>query len=231
MTDALWLLLFHFLPGSSCSVEIDATVQQRLASKIELLRNDSAAARRAAPGTMLRCSAARPVEMVSLIRVAPISSGDRGAYVPSGNQALGYLGLCQDLTRMTMTMMRRLSPSRRDTVLLALTCFHAGRSVTTLSIMHLLGLMAASHLVVPLGLVLIRRIQRGFAPQRLDPRRYKLRVLSVLRSMSPELEYWRSPPALLKGFPIGRLTSYLVVFMDATLPGCGGNVPLRLGRR
>ena len=57
--DALWLLLFHFLPCSICSVEIDA-VQQRLAAKIEMLRNDSAAARRAAPGTLLRRSAAVP---------------------------------------------------------------------------------------------------------------------------------------------------------------------------
>ena len=53
------LLLFHFLPGSICSVEI-YVVQQRLASKIEMLRNDSAAARRDAPGTLLRRSAAAP---------------------------------------------------------------------------------------------------------------------------------------------------------------------------
>ena len=79
--DALWLLLFHFLPGSICSVEIDA-VQQRLASKIEVLCKDSAAARRATPGTLPRRSAARPVGMVSLIRVAAISSGDRDAAVP-----------------------------------------------------------------------------------------------------------------------------------------------------
>ena len=63
------------------SVEIDA-VQQRLASKVEVLRKDSAGARRAAPGTLLRRSAARPVGMVSLIRVAAISSGDRDAAVP-----------------------------------------------------------------------------------------------------------------------------------------------------
>ena len=50
-------LLFHFLPCSICSVEIDA-FQQRLAVKIKMLRNDSAAARRAAPGTLLRRSAA-----------------------------------------------------------------------------------------------------------------------------------------------------------------------------
>ena len=73
---------FNFFTSCSiCSVEIDA-VQQRLASKIEVLWNDSAAARRAAPGTLPRRSAARPVEMVSLIRVEAISSGDRGAAVP-----------------------------------------------------------------------------------------------------------------------------------------------------
>ena len=31
--------------------------------------------------------AAETVEMVALIRIAEISSGDRGAYVPGGNQA------------------------------------------------------------------------------------------------------------------------------------------------
>ena len=40
------------------------------------------ALRRGAPGTLLRRSAARPVEMDPLIRVAAISSGDRGAAVP-----------------------------------------------------------------------------------------------------------------------------------------------------
>ena len=50
---------------SICSVEIDA-VQQRLASKIECYRMIA-----------LRC----PVEMLSLIRVAAISSGDHGAPV------------------------------------------------------------------------------------------------------------------------------------------------------
>ena len=44
-------------------------------------RKDSAAARHATPGTLLKRSAF-PVEMVSLIRVEAISSGDRGAAVP-----------------------------------------------------------------------------------------------------------------------------------------------------
>ena len=71
--EALWLLLFHFLPGSICSVEIDA-VHQQLVSKIEVLRNDRDAAENFR-------SAGSPVGMVSLIRVAEISSGDRAAAV------------------------------------------------------------------------------------------------------------------------------------------------------
>ncbi|CAL8314616.1 unnamed protein product [Boreogadus saida] len=58
-----------------------------LAAKIEVRRKDSAAPRHAAPGTLLKCSAARPVEMVSLIRVEAISSGDRGAAVPRRSRA------------------------------------------------------------------------------------------------------------------------------------------------
>ncbi|CAL8404023.1 unnamed protein product [Boreogadus saida] len=53
------------------------------------------------------------------------------------------------------------------------------RNVTALSTMRLLGLMAAAHPVVPLGLLFMRRLQRWFARQRLDPRRHKLRVLLV----------------------------------------------------
>ncbi|CAL8337625.1 unnamed protein product [Boreogadus saida] len=53
------------------------------------------------------------------------------------------------------------------------------RNVTALSTMRLLGLMAAAHPVVPLGLLFMRRLQRWFACQRLDPRRHKLRVLLV----------------------------------------------------
>ncbi|CAL8310510.1 unnamed protein product [Boreogadus saida] len=53
------------------------------------------------------------------------------------------------------------------------------RNVTALSTMRRLGLMAAAHPVVPLGLLFMRRLQRWFARQRLDPRRHKLRVLLV----------------------------------------------------
>ncbi|XP_059892735.1 uncharacterized protein LOC132446441 [Gadus macrocephalus] len=60
-----------------------------------------------------------------------------------------YLGLCLDSA--TMTVM--LSPPRRDAILSALSRFHVRRNVTALSTMRLLGLMAAAHPVVPLGLL------------------------------------------------------------------------------
>ena len=63
--------------------------------------------------------------------------------------------------------------------------FRVLRNVTALSTMCLLGLMAAANPVVPLGLLLMRRLQRWFAHQRLDPVRHKLRVLLLPRSVSP----------------------------------------------
>ena len=68
----------------------------------------------------------------------------------------------------------------------------------------------------------MRRLQRWFARQRLDPVRHKLRVLLLPRSVSPDLEYWGNPPALLRGIPLGRVTSYVVVFTDASLTAWGG---------
>ncbi|CAL8349366.1 unnamed protein product [Boreogadus saida] len=50
--------------------------------------------------------------------------------------------------------------------------------------------------------------------------RHKLRVLLVSRSVSPDLEYWKRPSALLRG--VRRVASYVVVFTDASLTGWGG---------
>ena len=94
LPDALWLLSFHFLPGSVCSVEIDA-VQQRLASKIEVLRKDSAVARHAAPGPRHAAAEAAPGGDGYNGFTGQSGSGQqrdatqpfRGAYVPGGNEA------------------------------------------------------------------------------------------------------------------------------------------------
>ena len=82
------------------SVEIDV-VQQRLASKIAALRNGKAAVPRPAPGTLLRRSAARPVEMLSLIRVAVTAAQPfRGAYVPVETRLWGVAAKDQGADQM-----------------------------------------------------------------------------------------------------------------------------------
>jgi len=54
--------------------------------------------------------------------------------------------------------------------------------VKALTIMQTLGLMAAAHLVVPLGL--LTRLQRWFAGLRLDPKRHKQRLVKVYAAAS-----------------------------------------------
>ena len=98
-------------------------------------------------------------------------------------------------------MTAMLSPPRRDPILLALSRFRVLRNMTALSTMRLLGLMAAAHPVVPLGLLFMHRLQRWFARQWLDPVHHKLRVFLLPRSVSPDLEYRGNPPALSGVFP------------------------------
>ena len=49
--------------------------------------------------------------------------------------------------------------------------------MTALTIMQTLGLMAAAHLMVPLGL--LTRLQRWFAGLRLDPKRHERRLVTI----------------------------------------------------
>ncbi|CAL8339255.1 unnamed protein product [Boreogadus saida] len=44
-----------------------------------------------------------------------------------------------------------------------------GSVVTALSVMRLLGMMSAAHTVVPLGMLHMRRLQRGFSRLHIDP--------------------------------------------------------------
>ena len=75
------------LPARSvCSVEIDA-VQQRLRPK-QKCYGMTALRRAQCSWDAAETFRGGPVGMRSLIRLAAISSGDHGAYVPGGNQAV-----------------------------------------------------------------------------------------------------------------------------------------------
>ena len=134
------------------------------------------------------------------------------------SQRITYLGV--ELNTASMTA--RLSRERQEalTALLHRTAPH--RVVTALSLMRLLGMMSAAHVVVPLGLLHMRRIQRWFIRLRIDPVRQRRRMISVPPSVSPDLAHWGNPRNLSEGVPLGRVTSHIPVFTDASLLGWGG---------
>jgi len=88
---------------------------------------------------------------------------------------MGYLGILLDAGRLRAT----LSESRQASLLQAVCRLRQGATVTALTIMQTLGLMAAADLVVPLGLLHMRRLQRWFAGLRLDPKRHKQRLVTI----------------------------------------------------
>ncbi|KAF0022784.1 hypothetical protein F2P81_024765 [Scophthalmus maximus] len=97
-----------------------------------------------------------------------------------------------------------------------------GQTVTALSVMRLLGMMSAGHVVVPLGLLHMRKLQRWFSRLRLDPIRQKMRLVTLPSSVQSDLTHWGNPRVLAAGVPLGRVTSHVSVFTDASLFGWGG---------
>ena len=133
-------------------------------------------------------------------------------------QQFTYLGIHLD----TVGMRARLSAPRREAISIALRTFRVSRTITALSVMSLLGLMAAAHVVVPLGLLYMRKLQRWFAQLRLDPVRHRRRLLVIPRSVKADLDHWRDPRVMTRGVDMGRVTALYPVFTDASLTGWGG---------
>ena len=124
-------------------------------------------------------------------------------------QQVLYLGVVLDAGRLRTT----LSESRQASLLQAVCRLRQGATVTALTVMQTLGLMAAAHVVVPLGLLHMRRLQRWFSSLRLDPKRHKV---------EGNPRFWGSPDHLRRWSPLGPVTSYITVFTDASGTGWGG---------
>ena len=88
---------------------------------------------------------------------------------PIPHQQVQYLGVLLDAGRLRAT----LSESRQASLFQAVCRLRRGATVTALTIMQTLGIMAAAHLLVPLGLLHMRRLQRWFAGLRLNPKRHR----------------------------------------------------------
>ena len=74
--------------------------------------------------------------------------------------------------------------------------------------------MAAAHVMVPLGLLHMRRLQRWFSSLRLDLKRHKRRLVTIPPSVEGNLRFWASPDHLRRGSPLGRVTSYITVYTE-----------------
>ena len=82
--------------------------------------------------------------------------------------------------------------------------------------------MSAGHVLIPLGLLHMRRLQRWFIRLRIDPVRQKRRMVYIPPSVGLDLTYWKDLHVLSVGVPLGRVTSHTAVFTDASLAGWRG---------
>ncbi|KAI3360259.1 hypothetical protein L3Q82_014572 [Scortum barcoo] len=137
---------------------------------------------------------------------------------PLPSQQVIYLGV--ELN--SVSMRARLSQQRAEALTALLRRVTPHSVVTALSVMQLLGMMSAGHVTVPLGLLHMRRLQRWFIRLHVDPKRQRRRMVSVPPSVGPDLAYWGNPHVLSAGVPLGRVTSHISVFTDASLSGWGG---------
>ena len=128
-------------------------------------------------------------------------------------QFVTYLGVELD----SVSMRARLSQQREDALTALLRRVTPPKVVTALSVM-----MSAGHVVVPLGLLHMRRLQRWFIHLHVDPVRQRRRIIAVPPSEDADLVYWKNPRTLSVGVPLGRVASHISVFTDASLSGWVG---------
>ena len=154
--------------------------------------------------------------MLGVSLITPQQQKKKNCPIP--HQQVEYLGVLLDAGRLRAT----LTESRQASLLRAVCRLRQGAMVTVLTIMQTLGLMAAAHFVVPLGLLHTRCLQRWFIGLHLDPKRDKRRLVTTPPSVEGNLRYWGSPEHMWRGTPLGRVTSYMTVFTDASVTGWGG---------
>lgn len=116
--------------------------------------------------------------------------GELGKISPFPSQTLTYLGMVLDSSLLRV----RLSQERADALTELLRHVAPPRVVKALSVMRLLGLMSAAHVVASLGLLHMRRLQRWFIRLRVDAVRQKCHPVAVpLSVVGPPLSVSRGP--------------------------------------
>ena len=141
---------------------------------------------------------------------------EKSAFMPQ--QTAVYLGIHLD----TLVMKARLSDARRDTILSLANQAYSKLSTSAGAARSLLGHMASASVVVPLGLLYARSLQRWFArlpPWLAENPRSMVTIPSHLR---PDLYHWTCRSYLEAGVQMGAPSDHLTVFTDASRMGWGG---------
>ena len=133
------------------------------------------------------------------------------------SQEVVYLGM-----RIDASLMRASLPQVRvDTILSLLDRFRLGWTVSAWECQRLIGLLVAASLLVPLGLLYVRPVQRWYNSHRLHPKLHRHRRLLVTRVCLRALSRWRSPLYLTAGTALFRVACRELVLTDASLTGWG----------
>nr|XP_055040043.1 uncharacterized protein LOC129427314 [Misgurnus anguillicaudatus] len=132
-------------------------------------------------------------------------------------QEIIYLGLRLNSARYLAFLSEEQIKSIRG----CLALFQKGNKVSFRLCLRLLGLMASTISVVPLGLLRMREFQHWIAAQRLCPKRHLNRRVVVSSQCMDALRYWRQRSFLESGTPLGTVSQRKVVTTDASLWGWG----------
>lgn len=133
------------------------------------------------------------------------------------SQEVTFVGISMD-----SSLMRACLPQERVAKILSfLGRFQLGRTVSVLECQRLLGLLTAASLLVPLGLLRLRPLQRWFNSHRLHQKQHKHRRLVVTRECLLALTRWRCRSFLMEGTRLGRVVHRELVCTDASLMGWG----------
>ena len=133
-------------------------------------------------------------------------------------QCITYLGLRLDSRRMCAS----LSLERQEALMSLGNVVLVGNRVPSHSVRSLLGMMAAAHPVVRLGLLHMRALQRWFSRLKLHPLRDRRRTVTPSALARSDVVFWLTPGRLSQGVRLGCVPSYTEVFTDASLTGWGG---------
>lgn len=133
-------------------------------------------------------------------------------------QVVSFLGIHLD----SRAMEARLTPRRVAKIQETLQSFRLGKRLEFHCFQKLLGLISAATMLVPLGLLRARPLQRWLNSFKLHPRRDRRKKLRVTRSCLKALRPWRDMRLLVHGVSLGCIPSRrTLVSTDASLSGWG----------